>query len=130
MSILFSLAPVGLRAVFGTTTVAFGADPLPVYPYPRLIRDRDKGDRLAATLGSRAAVLLRGHGCAVVGGSLQETVTRVLDLERNGRIQHQVLAMGQGEPSYWTAAEVEEWAADNRSGISDRVWEYLTSRPR
>src|SRR5215210_5416701 len=66
MSIVFSMSPVGLRPIFGNTSAQFGAEPLPVYPYPRLITDRTKGDRVAETLGSRTAVLLRGHGCAVV----------------------------------------------------------------
>ncbi|MBV9119292.1 MAG: class II aldolase/adducin family protein [Chloroflexi bacterium] len=129
MSILFSMAPVGLRPMFGMSSPVFGAEPLPVYPNPRLIHDREKGDRVAQSLGDRAAVLLRGHGCAVTGGDIKETVARTLELERNGRLLQQALAMGQGEPRYWSAAEVAEWG-EARMGLGgDRAWEYLTTRP-
>ncbi|HEX6510995.1 MAG TPA: class II aldolase/adducin family protein [Chloroflexota bacterium] len=131
MSILFSMAPVGLRPMFGNGSPAFGADPLPVYPFPKLIRDRERGDRLAKALGSRRAVLLRGHGCAVTGNAIPDTVLRVLELERNGRLLQQALAMGQGEPRYWTAEEIEEWrdTAGDGGQPNQRAWEYYTTRP-
>jgi ribulose-5-phosphate 4-epimerase/fuculose-1-phosphate aldolase len=130
MSIVFSMSPVGLRPIFGNTSAQFGAEPLPVYPYPRLITDRVKGDRVAATLGDRTAVLLRGHGCAVVGAGIQQTVIRILELERNGRFLQAVLAQNRGEPRYWSAEEIEEWGSlDVPPTGSDRYWEYLTTRP-
>ncbi|HLQ35613.1 MAG TPA: class II aldolase/adducin family protein [Chloroflexota bacterium] len=131
MSILFSMAPVGLRPLVGTTSPRFGVEPLPVYPFPRLIQDRERGDRLAKTLGDRNAVLLRGHGCAVTGRDMQETVIRTLELERNGRLLQQILAMGKGEPRYWTEEEAAEWSSMTlgRGGASSRAWEYLTTRP-
>jgi ribulose-5-phosphate 4-epimerase/fuculose-1-phosphate aldolase len=131
MSIVFSMSPVGLRPVFGNGSPKFGPDPLPVYPYPKLIRDREKGDRLAKALGDRRAVLLRGHGCAVTGANIPDTVVRVIELERNGKLLQQILAMGKGDPRYWTAEEIEEWsetAGDGGAG-GDRAWEYYTTRP-
>ena len=130
MSIVFSMSPVGLRPIFGAMSPNFGPEPLPVYPYPRLITDREKGDRLAHTLGDRTAVLLRGHGCAVVGRDLTETVIRLLELERNGRFLQTILAQNRGEPRYWTAEEIAEWGGPEGPTVgSDRYWEYLTSRP-
>jgi L-ribulose-5-phosphate 4-epimerase len=130
MTILFSMAPVGLRPLFGNGSPSFGAEPLPVYSYPRLIRDRERGDRLAKVLGHRRAVLLRGHGCAVTGRDIKDTVIGLLGLERNGRLLQQALAMGQGEPRYWTAEEVAEWASDaDGNQPNQRAWEYYTSRP-
>ena len=130
MSILFSMSPVGLRPIFGNGSPGFGADPLPVYPYPRLIRDRERGDRLAKALGQSRAVLLRGHGCAVTGLNIVDTVIKVIELERNGRLLQQILAMSQGEPRYWTAEEIAEWSETaGEGGINQRHWEYLTSRP-
>ena len=130
MSIMFSLSPVGLRPMFGATSPIFGVEPLPVYSYPKLIHDREKGDRLAQTLGDRAAVLLRGHGCAVVSGSVQETVINLLELERNGRILQAILAQNRGEPHYWSADEIAAWGDSfPRQSITERHWEYLISRP-
>lgn len=130
MSVLFSHSRAGWRPLVGHSSGIFGADPLPIYRSPGLITDRARGDRLAATLGDRAAVLLRGHGCAVVGRSVQETVLLLLDLERNGRLVQGLLAQGQGEPDYWSAEEIAVW---NDSALhtawSNRYWEYLTARP-
>ncbi len=130
MSILFSMSPVGLRPMVGQTSPRFGVEPLPVYPYPKLIQDRQRGDRLANTLGDRNAVLLRGHGCAVTGKDIPETVVRTIELERNGRLLQQCLAMGKGEPRWWTEEEAAEWA-DMRSTPRgrNRAWEYYTTRP-
>jgi ribulose-5-phosphate 4-epimerase/fuculose-1-phosphate aldolase len=130
MSIIFSMSPVGLRPIFGNMSGQFGAEPLPVYPYPRLITDREKGDRVAQALGSRSAVLLRGHGCAVTGGEVQQTVIRLIELERNGRFLQAILAQNRGEPRYWSAEEIAEWGGGDAPAVgSDRYWEYLTSRP-
>ncbi len=130
MTIVFSMSPVGLRPIFGNTSVEFGADPLPVYPFPRLITDRERGDRLAQTLGDRTAVLLRGHGCAVVGGDVKQTVIRLLEVERNGRLLQAILAQNRGDPRYWSREEVAEWAGEGPVPVgSDRYWEYLTRRP-
>jgi len=130
MSISFSHSPVGLRPLLGHSCSVFGAEPLPIYPYSKLITDREKGDLLAATLGERAAVLLRGHGCAVASGSVQETVLYLLDLERNGRLLQGLLQQGGGEPTYWSAAEIAEWGTPELlAAWSQRYWEYLTSRP-
>ena len=128
MSILFSMSPVGLRPLVGSTSTRFGAEPLPVYPFPRLIQDRERGDRLAKTLGSRNAVLLRGHGLTVVSPDVQQTVLRTIELERNGRLLQQLLAMGQGEPRYWSEEEVAEWASGGLPS-SGRAWQYYTTRP-
>jgi L-fuculose-phosphate aldolase len=131
MSIIFSMSPVGLRPIFGNMSAQFGAEPLPVYPYPRLITDREKGDRVARTLGSRSAVLLRGHGCAVTGGEVQQAVVRLIELERNGRFLQAILAQNRGEPRYWSAEEIAEWGGRDEFAVgSDRYWEYLTTRPR
>ncbi|HZR98336.1 MAG TPA: class II aldolase/adducin family protein [Chloroflexota bacterium] len=131
MSIIFSMSPVGLRPIFGNMSPQFGAEPLPVYPYPRLITDRAKGDRLTQTLGDRTAVLLRGHGCAVTGGAIPQTVIRLIELERNGRFLQAILAQNRGEPRYWSAEEIAEWGDRGAAEVgSDRYWEYLTTRPR
>jgi L-ribulose-5-phosphate 4-epimerase len=129
-SIIFSLSPAPLLPLFGHTSPIFGATPLPIYPHPRLITDRLRGDRLAQTLGDRAAVLLRGHGCAVVSPSLEQTVIRVLELERNGRMLQAILAQNRGEPRCWSAEEIEEWGQDEGPPEATvRAWEYLTTRP-
>jgi ribulose-5-phosphate 4-epimerase/fuculose-1-phosphate aldolase len=130
MSVVFSMSPVPLRPIRGASSAVFGGEPLPVYRYPKLIHDRERGDRLAQTLGNRVAVLLRGHGCAVTGSTIQETVIRTIELEQNGRVLQAILAQGRGDPDYWTPDEIEEWSDMGvPRGGSDRAWEYYTRRP-
>src|SRR5207237_8915737 len=50
-----------------------------------LVRSSEQADSLARMLGQRRVVLMRGHGCAVAGASLQEVVfTCLSSAERAG----------------------------------------------
>lgn len=59
-----------------------------------LIRDRRLGDALAQSLGSGPAVLMRGHGSTVVGGSLRQAVFRAVYTEVNAKLQERAMALG------------------------------------
>jgi len=59
----------------------------PIYDSPILIRNQELGDRVAATLGDRNAVLLRGHGGTVVSSNLDNLLRLGLDLVRAAKIQ-------------------------------------------
>ena len=59
----------------------------PIYDSPLLIRNRQLGDKVAATLGDRNAVLLRGHGGTVVSSNLDNLLRLGLDLVRAAKIQ-------------------------------------------
>lgn len=67
----------------------------PIYDSPILIRNRQLGDRVAATLGDRNAVLLRGHGGTVVSSNLDNLVRLGLDLVRSAKIQIMCAPFGQ-----------------------------------
>lgn len=70
-------------------------DGLPVYRDTiELIRSPDKGAALARALGPHKAVLLRNHGVAVVGSTIEESTVLALTLETACRIQ--LLAMAGG----------------------------------
>src|SRR5687767_13484426 len=49
-------------------------DGIPVYPDPKLVSDRTRGAALAKALGPHRAVLLRAHGAAITGSSVEEAV--------------------------------------------------------
>jgi ribulose-5-phosphate 4-epimerase/fuculose-1-phosphate aldolase len=51
----------------------------PIYDSPILIRNHALGDKVAATLGDRTAVLLRGHGGTVVAHDLDSLLRRHVD---------------------------------------------------
>ena len=70
-------------------------DGLPVYTDTiELIRSPQKGAALAQALGPHKAVLMRNHGVAVVGASIEESTILALTLETACRIQ--LLAMAGG----------------------------------
>src|SRR5688572_2173404 len=66
----------------------------PIYDSPLLIRNHQLGDKVAATLGDRSAVLLRGHGGTVVAKNLDQLVRRGLDLVRSAKLQIMASTLG------------------------------------
>ncbi len=85
-----------------------------------LIRNRALGAALAATLGDACVVLMRGHGCTVVAGSVKLAVYRSVYTELNAKLQLQaqflgeVLALSAGE------AEAARTAVE---GQVERPWQ-------
>jgi ribulose-5-phosphate 4-epimerase/fuculose-1-phosphate aldolase len=66
----------------------------PIYDSPILIRNQTLGDKVAATLGDRNAVLLRGHGGTVVARDLDSLLRLGLDLVRSARLQIMAAPLG------------------------------------
>jgi ribulose-5-phosphate 4-epimerase/fuculose-1-phosphate aldolase len=85
-----------------------------------LVRSRELGAALAASLGPKSVVLMRGHGITVTGPTLQEAVYRGVYVDVNARLQLE--AIGLGEVNYLTEQEGRAAAAANASQIG-RAWE-------
>lgn len=85
-----------------------------------LIRDRRLGAALAATLGDKDVVLMRGHGSTAVGRSIRLAVFRAVYSEVNARLQCQ--AMGMGAVTYLNGAEARA-AGEANDGQVNRAWE-------
>ena len=66
----------------------------PIYDSPLLIRTHQLGDKVAAALGDRSAVLLRGHGGTVVSNNLDTLLRLGLDLVRSAKIQIMAAPLG------------------------------------
>ena len=62
-----------------------------------LVRDRPLGAALAHSLGAKSVVLMRGHGCTVVGDSVEQVVFRAIYTEMNAKLQLQALTLGEPE---------------------------------
>ncbi len=62
------------------------------------IISQEQARRMAACLGSRRAVLLRGHGCVVVGSTLPELVVSTYSLNQNCRVQWLAEAVAPAKP--------------------------------
>src|SRR5258705_4149610 len=72
-STLFSVLPAKLKPLHHYGKF-LSADGPPVYEAAGLVRTIERGDALARTLGDGPVVLLRAHGDAVVGATIEQSV--------------------------------------------------------
>jgi len=124
-SSLFSVLKGGLPPIHMYAKFLPAAGP-PVYPASGLICTVERGKALSAALKDSAAVLMRGHGDAVVGASLEQAILRTIQLAFLGELAH--MAVAHGEPLYMTEEELATFAADR--AYPARPWEYYMSRIR
>jgi ribulose-5-phosphate 4-epimerase/fuculose-1-phosphate aldolase len=100
-----------------------GDTPAPVFEIRDVLGDDNKmlvmenrtGAALAAVMGKRAVVLMRGHGMTVAAESVRLVVLRAIYTQLNARIE--VAALRLGEPTFLNAFEVD------RDDPVDRPWE-------
>lgn len=79
---------------------------LPVYDSSLTIRDDDRGQHFAEFVGDRKAVLMRGHGVAVVGDSIEEAAVRTLQLKEVADMNYSARLIGS--PRTITGEEADE----------------------
>src|SRR5262245_6101079 len=73
--------------------------PLPVYPHVKTIQSDAEGMEVAHLLGDGSGLLLQGHGAVTTGSSLAESVTAMLQLEEQARMNYYAYcAMGRDYP--------------------------------
>ncbi|HEX7230145.1 MAG TPA: class II aldolase/adducin family protein, partial [Candidatus Binatia bacterium] len=98
-----------------------------VFDLITLIRTRELGDQVAATLGPHDAMLLRGHGVNVVGKDVRRV--GVLTLWMEEAANYQLRAMSAGSPRYFTAEELDViYPQVSAEEVSKRAWDYFSSR--
>lgn len=124
-SALFSVIKGGLRPIHMYAKFLPPEGP-PVYPAAGLIGTVERGEALAATLKGNNAVLLRAHGDAVVGTTLEQAIQRTIQLAYLGQLAH--MAVAHGEPLYMSAEELATFSSD--PAFPARPWEYYLSRIR
>lgn len=90
-----------------------------------LVSNNTLGKALAASLGTRSTVLMRGHGSTVVGASIEQVIYRAIYAEVNAKLQMQ--AMGLGEVTYLSEQEAAMAMATNDTQLA-RVWELWSKR--
>ncbi|TAE58288.1 MAG: class II aldolase/adducin family protein [Nostocales cyanobacterium] len=64
--------------------------------YTGVVYETKEGDRIAATLGNKKAIILRNHGLLTVGNSVDETIWWFIAMDRC--CQAQLLAEAAGKP--------------------------------
>ena len=91
-----------------------------------LVTTMEMGADLAAALGPRPVILMRGHGCVVAGASLREVVFNSVYLELNAALQ--MKASSLGEITFLSDGEVEAVLRTRSSFTYERAWEYWCGR--
>jgi L-fuculose-phosphate aldolase len=124
-SSLFSIVKGGLRPLHMYAKFLPAAGP-PIYPASGLIGTVERGTALASALKDSAAVLLRAHGDAVVGASLEQAILRTIQLAFLGELAH--MAVAHGEPLYMSEEELATFSAE--PAFPARPWEYYLNRVR
>jgi L-fuculose-phosphate aldolase len=74
------------------------ADGVGRFEDPALIVDDDQGDRVAAALGPRRAVLMENHGVLAVGKDVPWAVLTAITLERAAKLQSIASTLGKLQP--------------------------------
>src|SRR5262245_17181025 len=106
-STLLTIAGVAYQPVYAQG-VLLGE--VPVLNSPLSINTKAMAERLAATLGSGRAVLLKSHGAAIVGADIVECFALATYLEENARRQYMALQIGN---PYVFGAEEQEACRKN-----------------
>jgi len=92
-----------------------------------LVTDVAKGDHLAERLADNRVVLMRGHGCTVIGDSILDAVLNSIYLQVNAKLQMDAMALG--DVTYMHEDEIKVILGARGSDIGNiRAWEYLKSR--
>lgn len=89
-----------------------------------LVITKGEGERVASTLGKARGMLMRGHGCNVVGQSIPHAVQAVITLRDNVVMQLAAQPFGQVKCLSYEEAKV---ASKALSG-PERGWGYWVSR--
>ncbi len=123
----FSVSSVPFRPIFHVA--AFLGEGLPVFDIREefgmtdmLVQDAARGSELARALGASPAVLMRGHGIAVVGPSLPYAVGRSVYSAFNAKLQAQAIALG-GDVTYLDPEEAQAYMDRGESRGYERPWE-------
>src|SRR5438067_1433132 len=91
------------------------------------INTRPMGDRLAATLGSRPAALMKSHGAVTVGKDIVEAFVLTNYMEENAYRQYMALQIGK--PYVFTEEEIalcreKLW----NESLFKRTWDHFRAK--
>jgi HCOMODA/2-hydroxy-3-carboxy-muconic semialdehyde decarboxylase len=81
---------------------------------------------LAAALGPRPVILMRGHGCVVAGLSLREVIFNSIYLQLNAELQMKASALG--DVTFLSEGEVAAILRTRSSFTFERAWEFWCHR--
>lgn len=106
----------------------FCGSSVPVHDVSITVTSPEGGDAVAAALGDRAAIALRGFGQVTVGDDVRTALARAVFLERNAAAL--VAAGALGTPRVYDTVAVDAFLAAGaaRREQIERSWTYWTNR--
>jgi ribulose-5-phosphate 4-epimerase/fuculose-1-phosphate aldolase len=128
----FSVTTVPLRPMYHMAS--FIGNGVPIFDIRKsfgmtdmLVSDSAKGKALAQVLADKNCVLMRSHGVAVVGPTIQHAVGRSIYLEVNARVQTQAMALG-GNITYLDPQEAQKMMEAGENRGYERPWELWKAK--
>ena len=128
----FGVTGVQMRPVYHNAS--FVGEGVPVFEIRDAGGDTDMlvssaalGSALAKVLEKKPALLMRGHGAAIVGKSIPESVARSVYMEVNARVQLQAMSMGY-PVSYLSPEEVTKRGNVDEFGRAWELWKREVQR--
>jgi len=126
----FTVSSAPLRPIYHMA--GFISDGLPIFDIRKatgqntnmLISTADLGRRLAQTLASKPAALMRGHGAVIVADSLHIVVGRAYYLNMDARLQREAMSLG-GTITFLSREEADKASAQD--GF-ERAWDFWKSK--
>jgi ribulose-5-phosphate 4-epimerase/fuculose-1-phosphate aldolase len=126
-----ALGQIGQSIQILHNSAAAFADGVPLFERIGLIRSRELGDQVAATLGASRAMLLRGHGANIAESDVRRTAVLACFLEEAAELQLRALAAAGGRAEALQAFTPEEASRVRQqidaSGPMNRAWEYYVA---
>jgi ribulose-5-phosphate 4-epimerase/fuculose-1-phosphate aldolase len=95
-----------------------------------LIRSRELGDLLAASMGNAIAVMMRGHGITTAAADVRTATVAACFLEESADLQLRMLSAAGGDATrirVFTREEAERLSDQISPGIVERAWEYYAA---
>jgi len=113
--------------------------PLPVYPHVKTVWSDEEGMEVARLLGNNRAIILQGHGASTVGDGLEQSVTTMLQLEEQAKMNWYAYCAAGPDHARIPDAMIDEMtnrtpvrqlphfqesAAQERQALEGGVWAY------
>jgi len=117
--VMHMCAGIGTRIPTWDSRASFGDTNL-------LVTNMEMARELAAALGHRPVILMRGHGCVVAGTSLREVIFNSIYLQLNADLQ--MKASRLGEITFLSDGEVAAVLRTRSSFTFERAWEFWCRR--
>jgi ribulose-5-phosphate 4-epimerase/fuculose-1-phosphate aldolase len=117
--VMHMCAGIGTRIPTWDSRASFGDTNL-------LVTNMEMARELAAALGDRPVILMRGHGCVVAGMSLREVVFNSIYLQLNADVQMKAGTLG--DVTFLSEGEVAAVLRTRGSFTFERAWEFWCRR--